>query len=69
MALSLVKSLLTIWQWSIKVQGQDVCLPTPMALNIGQFMTWEEVLENVDNSLWFAAYSHTLQRVREAACS
>ena len=38
-----------------------------MALNIGQFMTREEVLENVDDSLWFAAYSHTLQRVGEAA--
>ena len=65
---SLAKHLLTIWQWSIKVQGWDVCPPTPTALNIGQFMTWEEVLENVDNSLWFEAYSHTLQRVGEAVC-
>ena len=32
-----------------------------MALNIGQFMT-QEVLD-VDDSLWFAAYSHALQRV------
>ena len=31
-------------------------------------MTQEEVLENVDDSLWFMAYSHALQRVREAAC-
>ena len=38
-AMSLVKHLLTIWQWSIKVQGQDVCPPALMALNIGQFMT------------------------------
>ena len=37
-----------------------------MALNIGQFMTREEVLEGVDDSLWFAAYSHSLQRVGEA---
>ena len=66
-ALSLAKHLLTIWQWSIKVQGQDICLPTLTALNIGQFMTQEEVLENVDNSLWFVAYSHALQRVGEAA--
>ena len=65
-ALSLAKCLLTIWQWSIKVQGQDVFPPAPTALNIGQFMTWEEVLENVDNSLWLAAYSHALQRVGEA---
>ena len=65
-ALLLAKGLLTIWQWSIKVQGWDVCLPTVTALNIGQFMTWEEVLENVDDSLWFAAYSCTLQRVGEA---
>ena len=64
-ALSLAKCLLTVWWWSIKVQGCDICPPALMALNIGQFMTWEEVQENVDNSLWFTAYSHTLQRVRE----
>ena len=69
MALSLAKCLLTIWWWSIKVQGWDIFPPTPTTLNIGQFMTWEEVLENVDDSLWFVAYSHTLQRVREATCS
>ena len=67
MALSLAKCLLTIWQWSIKVQGHDVCLPALTALNIGQFMTREEVLENVDNSLWYVAYSHALQRGGEAA--
>ena len=39
-----------------------------MALNIGQFITREEVLEGVDNSLWFAAYSHALQWVGEAMC-
>ena len=69
MAVSLAKCLLAIWRWSIKVQGQDVCPPAPTALNIGQFMTCEQVLENVDNSLWFTAYSHTLQRVGEAMCS
>ena len=66
MALSLAKHLLTIWWWSIKVQGWDVCPPAPTTLNIGQFMTWEEVLENVDGSLWFVAYSCTLQKVGEA---
>ena len=65
-ALSLAKHLLVVWRWSIKVQGWDVCPPTPMVLNIGQFMTWEEVLEKVDNSLWFKAYSRALQRVGEA---
>ena len=68
-ALSLAKCLLAIWWWSIKVQGWDICPPTPTALNIGQFMTREEVLENVDDSLWFVAYSCALQRVGEAACS
>ena len=66
-AVSLAKCLLAIWRWSIKVQGWDVCPPALTALNIGQFMTWEEVLENVDTSLWLMAYSHTLQRVGEAA--
>ena len=56
-----------VWQWSIKVQGWDICPPTPTALNIGQFMTREEVLEGIDDPLWFVAYSHTLQRVSEAA--
>ena len=32
-------------------------------------MTQEEVLENVENSLWFTAYSCAFQRVGEAACS
>ena len=64
-ALSLAKHLLTVWRWSIKVQGWDVCPPTPTALNIGQFMTQEEAWGNVDNSLWFAAYSCALQRVGE----
>ena len=66
---SLAKHLLAIWWWSIRVQGWDVCLPTPTVLNIGQFITWEEVQGMVDNSLWFEAYSHTLQRAREAAHS
>ena len=26
-ALSLAKRLLAIWQWSIRVQGQDICHP------------------------------------------
>ena len=62
-ALSLAKCLLAVWQWSIKVQGWGICPPTLIALNIGQFMTREEVLEGVDNSLWFVAYSYTLWRV------
>ena len=67
-ALSLAKRLLVVRRWSIKVLGQDVCLPTLTALNIGQFMTREEVLEGVDEPLWFAAYFSALQRVGEAAC-
>ena len=67
--MSLAKCLLAIWWWSIKVQGQDIFPSARTALNIGQFMTQEEVWENVDNSLWFEAYSCTLQRVREAVCS
>ena len=65
-ALSLAKHLLMVWQWSITVQGWDICPPALTALNIGQFMTREEVLEGVDKPLWFVAYSHALQRVGEA---
>ena len=66
MALSLAKCLLAVWWWSVRVQGQDICPPTPTVLNIGQFMMWDEMKGEVDNSLWVEAYSHTLQRVREA---
>ena len=54
-ALSLAKHLLTVWRWSVKVLGWDICPSTPTALNIRQFMTKEEVSEGVDESLWFAA--------------
>ena len=68
-ALSLAKHLLTIWWWSIRVQGQDICPPTSTVLNIGQFMMWDKVQREVDNLLWFEVYSHALQRVREAVRS
>ena len=64
-ALSLAKCLLAIWQWSVRVQGQDICPPTLTVPNIGQFMMRDEVQGDVDNLLWFEAYSHALQRVRE----
>ena len=66
MALLLAKHLLAIWQWSLRVQGWDICPPTPTVLNIGQFMTWDEVRGEVDNMLWFEVYSYALQRVGEA---
>ena len=66
--LSPAKCLLTIWQWSLRVQGWDICLPTPTVLNIGRFMMRDEVRGEVDNSLWFKVYSRTLQRVGEAIC-
>ena len=66
--LSLAKHLLMVWRWSVKVLGWDICPLTLTALNIGQFMTREEVLEGVDEPLWFAAYSHALQLVGEAVC-
>ena len=65
---SLAKRLVTAWQWNIKVQGEGVCPPTPSALNIGQFITDEEAEGVVGEPHWFVAYSHTLQRVGEAAC-
>ena len=66
--LSLAKCLLTVWRWSIKVQGEDVCPPTPTVLNIGQFTTEEEMAEGMEEPHWFVAYSHALQQVGEAAC-
>ena len=50
-ALSLAKCLHAVWRWSVKVLGWDICPPTPTALNIGQFMTKEEMSEGVDKPL------------------
>ena len=55
-ALLLAKHLLTI-----RVQGQDICPLAPTVLNIRQFMMWDEVRGEVDNTLWFEVYFHTLQ--------
>ena len=52
-ALSLAKHLLAIWWWNVKVQGWDICPPALTILNIGQFMTVDEVQGDMDNSLWF----------------
>ena len=65
-ALSLAKHLVA-WRWSVKVLWRDICPPAPIALNIGQFMTKEEVSQSVDEPLWFVAYSCILQWVGEAA--
>ena len=44
------------------------CPPTSSALNIGQFITDEEVEGGMGEPHWFVAYSCTLQQVGEAAC-
>ena len=44
-----------------------MCPPTPSVLNIGQFLTDQEVKGGVREPHWFVAYSCTLQRVGEAA--
>ena len=43
MARSLAKHLVAVWWWNIKVHGEGMCPPAPSALNIGQFLTDEEV--------------------------
>ena len=65
--LSLAKRLLAAWQWNIKVHREDACPPAPTILNIGQFMTDEEITGGMGEPHWFMAYSHTLQQVGEAA--
>ena len=45
-----------------------VCPPTPSVLNIGQFLTDQEVEGGMGEPHWFVAYSHVLQRVGEATC-
>ena len=66
-ALSLAKHLLMAWWWNIKVHKEDDCPPAPTILNIGQFMTDEEMAGGVGEPHWLVAYSCALQRVDEAA--
>ena len=44
-----------------------MCPPSPSVLNIGQFLTDQEVEGGVGEPHWFMAYSCMLQRVGEAA--
>ena len=67
MALSLAKHLVTVWQWNIKVHGEDDCPPAPSILNIGQFIADEEMAGGVGEPHWFVAYSCTLQWVGKVA--
>ena len=66
-ALSLAKHLVAAWQWNIKVCGEDGCPPAPSVLNIGQFITDEEVAGGMGEPHLFMAYSHALQLVGKAA--
>ena len=45
-----------------------MCPPAPSTLNIGQFITDEEVEGGMGEPHWFVAYSYTLQQVGELAC-
>ena len=65
--LSLAKRLLIAWQWNIKVHREDDCPPALTILNIGQFMTNEEMAGGMGEPHWFMAYSHALQWVGKAA--
>ena len=67
MALSLAKHLLMVWQLNIKVHREDDCPPALTILNIGQFMTDEEMAGGMGEPHWFVAYSCVLQWVGEAA--
>ena len=67
MAKSLAKCLVAAWWWNVKVRGEDVCPPAPSVLNIGQFLTDEEVGGGMGEPHWFMAYSRMLQQVGEVA--
>ena len=66
-ARSLAKHLVAAWQWNVKVRGEGMCPPTPSILNIGQFITDEEVAGGMGEPHWFMAYSRVLQWVGKAA--
>ena len=67
MAKALAKHLVATWQWNVKVRGEGMCPSAPSVLNIGQFLTDQEVKGGMGEPHWFVAYSRTLQRVGEAA--
>ena len=64
-ALTLAKHLM-MWRWSLRMWGKGACPPAPTIFNIGQFMTEDEVAENVWEPHWFITYSHAIQWVGEA---
>ena len=55
------------WWWNIMVRREDACPPALTVLNIGQFITNEEMAGGVGEPHWFVAYSHALQRLGKAA--
>ena len=61
MALSLAKHLVMVWLWNIKVHREDNCPPALSILNIGQFITDEEIAGGMGQPHWFMAYSCALQ--------
>ena len=67
-ALSLAKHLVVAWWWNIKVHREDDHPPAPSILNIGQFITNEEMAGGMGEPHWFVAYSYTLQQVGKVAC-
>ena len=66
-AMSLAKRLVAVWWWNIKVRGEGECPPALSVLNIGQFITDEEVVGGMGEPHWFVAYSRALQWVCKVA--
>ena len=51
----LAKHLLMVWQWTFAVGLANYCPPSPMMLNIGQFL--DEAADLKDHEAWMLAYA------------
>ena len=66
--LGLTSHLLAAWKWTLAVYEVPTCPPTPIVLNIGQFLDEAQVGGGSwSEQQWLEAYAKALPRVGEAA--
>ena len=65
--LALARQLMAVWGWAITISTSPICPPTPMVINIGQFLDVYITGHGWSAQEWLKAYAHGLQHIGEAA--